>query len=449
MSPIFPVDGRFLAFGLSWLTFTGDKAEKAAKARASEDNFPYMVGRKGAAGGRFGFLNDLDTEATNGKPKKGRLLSGAALFAAREDVAENAIFIHPYKPLGSDQRVAAVVALYQGEVFEDRAAVRLGDIHKHIAKLTQDIADFAETESGEPPQFQHYTTDPDQFPEAARLPLDALCEGDTSTAVIVDARSYLGIRLLMVVILLAMAGSMGWQKYQDYQRRLALERQPVQQQGPSPAELYQRSLDTQLRQVGVTPATFAAIANKALGERETIVEGYRLVASNCTDAAGCTEIWERIDGVGILEGFLAANEGAVIAPDGNSGNLKLTYRLTVPRVGTTRQVLPKQEDFSVFLTSLVQRYSAIGITTKTEALKLFGVPAGVQESVLPRGIGVGASNIEITGPAGYLWDLLSDEIDPELKLPTNFYVTEIGFEALNGAPTAAKFKLKGTYYVQQ
>ncbi|WP_432262851.1 hypothetical protein [Cupriavidus sp. TMH.W2] len=447
MSPIFKVGGKFLAFGLNWRAFTGAKAEKEAKARAKEDEVPYIVCLKDEEGGRFGYLKDFDTEATGGRPKKGSLMAGAALLATLPDIAENAMFIHPYKPLGGEHRVAAVVTLYRGKIFEDRANIRATEVQDHLDKVIQMLVDSAATDAEDSaPQFKLYTTDPAHFPDAEHVPLDALLDGQHAAAGVVDARSYLAFRLTMIAVILACGGYLGWGEWEDYQQRQQLAARPAQQ-GPSPAELYQQSLNAALRQIGVKPEAFAAIALKTMGERETTVAGYELQATACNDAGVCTEEWNRT-GVGVLEDFVAANEGAKIDPSSDGNSLKLTYRMALPRIAATRQQMPTGASFLVPLQSLLQRYAALGLATKTQPQHLIALPSGMQENSVPAGIGVAAAEIQIDGPSGFLRDLLSNEAMPELRLPDNVYVSEVGYK-VSGPVGATTFTLKGNYYVQQ
>lgn len=443
MSPVFPVEDKVVAFGLTWQTFTGPKAEKDAKTRAKEDEVPHIVALPDEDGGRFGYLKSFDVEGLARKPKRGQLLAAAALFESLPDVAGNAVYIHTYDAMGGG-RVAAVIALYKGRIFEDKADLRVSEVLEHIQKLGKVLEDSGFGD-GEAHQFQLYTSEPALFHDARELPLEALLQGDTTAATVLDARSRFVVRALMVLIIVGIFGSIAWDKYKDYEQQQELAAHP-QTQGPSPSELYRQSLNAQLRQIGVTPAVFRELVLPVVHDREIADAGWNLSTLKCEASGVCREEWKR--GVGTVEDFVAANEGTSIELDGNGTGLKNTYQLKLPRVATTREALPDAKSFAVPMQSLLQRYAAIGITSTTTPTKLIAVPNGVNESVLPHGIGVGGGGLTLTGPAGFLRDLLSRDAEAALQLPTNFYISSIQY-TLNGPVEAMQFSLEGTFYVKQ
>ncbi|MGE8450756.1 MAG: hypothetical protein ACN6OP_09120 [Pseudomonadales bacterium] len=447
MNPIFHVDdGRYVTFGLRWVLLQGPKAEKLAKARARIDGAAYMSRIEFSEGTYFGLLTDYDREAAGGKLKKGKLLSAAALLSTLPGISSSAIFIHAYKPLGADKRRAAVIVLHDGVVFDDRIDIQLDDLENHIGRARASIADLEGEQQA--PSFAIYATDTNLHPDATELPLTQLVNGNADAAALVDARANAGTAMLLVAIVLLLVGWLGWDEWADYQKRQQLTQQPAQQ-GPTPAQLYQQALDARLRQIGIGPQAFMSAISRPMGESDTPREGYDLRKSTCNGDGVCTEDWDRVAGMGVLDRFIAANEGAQVKPSTDGKGATVSYRVQMPqKAAITRNVLGKAADVDVQMRSLMQRYVDMGIESKLDRPLIFALPNGVQEAVLPAGVAVRYIPVEFSGPLALLPDLLGPDKPEELQFPANLFVDELTFNGLNGPVTSTTFVFKATLYVQ-
>ena len=438
MSCVFALDGTYIAFGLKWFHFAGKKSGKAAKEHAAEGSYPYMAHVPSEQGGNYGFCTPVDWEDLGGKPKKGRFKSGAVLFAGCAQ-GQDAIYIHTY---GKGQ--AAVVVLLGGRVFEEKIGIAVSEVREYIRKTT---ADAGQVDGEEIAQFTLYTSDPQAFQDAHELSLQQLLRADASAAALIETRSYVAVRLLMVMVVLLLGASIAWPKWKQYQQEQELAKLG-QQQGPSPAEQYRQALQDQLRQIGVKPSTFATVALPKMGPHDTELEGWVLESTKCSESGACQEEWKRIDLIGTASSLLQAKLDGPIQVKANGDAATHVYKVPLVRVAATREAFPEEQQGRVALQSLIQMYGVIGVTGTIQQVSLFGVPAGVSPTVIPKGIGVGAIPFSLKGPSGLLKGLLSGDGEAVLRFPPNVYVKSVEYN-VTGPVGATTFTLEGVSYVKQ
>lgn len=428
MAAFIEAGGARIAFGLAWKQVSAkrEKAEASALVRkhraghkirwASGTEIRYGVASKGKATGR----------------KESELLSGAALFASKIQDGVNALLVLPLDAKHSKYALVAVVA---GSPYLD-VVVAPNHVRERVESLRQEgHAAFAE--------YGHH---PD-LPEAVEWDTHVLLSGSRSRAVMQKAADH-GPLLKKIaiagVISAVCGGSLLWD-YLEEQRQA----EEAAQSSVDPAVAYTGKLKSILQTAGFTGDAAIAAFWTPRAVREVEVEGWAAKSVACKRTA-CTEQWTRRYG-GTNESMIAQ------LPKGCSYNFgagnetgDTMFVVCTPEVKLSAidpEKLPKRGPFWLAFSSEAQRMDFptefigdLRVTYKPVPSKIVGVPSGLDASAIPKAIVVEQGSYTITGPLGLMQEALT-------RTGVNMAIEEVDFD-ISGGVEAAKFTVKGSYYVK-
>lgn len=246
---IVDIHGKKLVFGMQWRTLTGSGTPTALAANIAREVRATRIWHEEQAL-HMGYLNEADAQAKI----KDKLYSAAAALSRVPELVPNALFVFRLDHAGG-----APIYLVCG-IVKGRPRVGFDQVVTDERTLSALVADFPTKCDGE---FKLVGNSPELIallPQDRRIShvefdLAKLVEVAGAFAVLKKPRATTQRKQLLVVVLLAAVGAVGWKygkaEYDAYQRRL---HPPPPQK--TPAELY---ADDLMSRAG-TPIARAAVA---------------------------------------------------------------------------------------------------------------------------------------------------------------------------------------------
>lgn len=412
MAAIIEASGHQIAFGLTWGDIKVPKKERTeATEFARRLNATHLVRSEGTLAVKYGAL------ANTPVPKKGKLVSGAALFALLTPQGENSILVLPLE----DSR-AALVVVVAGAPYVD---VILGK--ERVQAKIDSVLDETQV------VFKFYGSY-DAQPHAAPVTPEQLVERDAKKALLRkfhDPRKPIAVA---VAVLIAAGTVGGYQWVKAEKKRKAEEARKAAYVDPNVR--YGEEIQKLLGTTGMTGTVVIADIWNRLRERDIAAGGWVLTKMTCKPTQ-CTEEWASTGGApsDLAEAMTAIGKVTTTA----KGTV-VTYSFKTSGKPLAKEELPSAKSFAEELNRSVGVLKLAKIDVKEGALQLAGLPSGVMSGELTPGTLISRASFDVSGRIG----LFSDT--PEY-LHSNITFDEVTLD-FTGGVEKMKFSMKGYYYVK-
>lgn len=412
MAAFIEATGHQIAFGLTWGDIKVPKKERSeATEFARRLNASHIVRCEGTLAVKYGAV------AMTSVPKKGKLVSGAALFALFTPEGENSILVLPL-----EEGRAALVVIVAGVPYVD---VILGK--ERVQAKIESVLDETQV------VFKFYGTYEPQ-PEAALVTPEGLVEKDAKKALLRKFHDPRKPIAAVAAVLIAAGVLGGYQWVKAEKKRKAEEARKAAYVDPNVR--YSEEIEKLLGSTGMTGAVLIEDIWGRLKDRDIAVAGWVLTKVTCKPAQ-CTEEWASTGGTA---GDLADAMAGIgqVATTNKGTAVKYSFKST--RKPLARGTLPNGKSFAPTLTASVKELKLAKLGVKEGAIQLAGLPSGVMSGELIPSTLISRAEFELSGPLGLFTDTPN-------YLPSNISFDEVTLDFAGGVEKM-KFVMKGYYYVK-
>ncbi len=421
MTEFVPINGKILAYGLTWVTLSHpnrNSPENTALFRAQQTQYfatcPGSTLKVGLA------TRVIDTAQV---PPKGHLLSAALLFVNHTvpvSASDNSLLIHQI-----DDKKVALIALLKGVPYLD-VIISPGALDAQLASLYQE---------GHTP-FVVYGN----IPAHATVPLaiDDLLSADTGLATLVrftDPMKLMRRIGSIAAVCLISGGVAVWKMHKTHQEAAQAARKMM-----DPVQAYQESTQHLLSLGRFNGSAAYGAIWSVISKREIELSGWSLKQLQCKPAE-CTETWKQ--GYGTLAQLtrrLQPGQTVQLQPDGETAAIK--YSVTSHASASDPHSLPGKDRLWMELVAQQQRLKRIGInvvfTPKPPEVR--GLTPGLTLGSIPPDMLLYAGDMTVTAPLGLAEDILQHHL-PDIT------INDITLTNLDEVRHAS-LQIKGTYYAR-
>lgn len=411
--------GFQVIFGMTWGAIQDPKKEsREATAFAKSNYAEYKVRVQSNNEISYGALSNASELIA--KHKKGTVLSAAVLFASLVEATEHNLLV-----ITLESGKTAVIAVVNGVPYLDvvvpseNASDRIHSLLRELGGAMQGFGDCTS-----------------QFPDASPMSVDELLTGDKKAAALHKFSDLKGIRTILILVALALAANFGWDYWKEVTKRREIEE--ARKKKIDPVKVYRESVQKLLAAGGVTGATATTAIWGAAKTVEIDQEGWQLESITC-GPANCRETWKRKWGTNA--GFVHAARTGSKATFSNEATLSNSYSTPAKPTPLTRETLPQRDAFELAFSTQAQSEKAVGISYLYAVPTVLGLTPGVTAAAVPKELIVYKGTFNGAGPLGLVDEVLAG-------LPANCTLDEFVISLSGGDPRAAKFNLKGSYYVK-
>jgi hypothetical protein len=424
MAAFMEAAGVRIAFGVVWKQVDEKHEKSQAAALVRKHKAAYKIRWASGAAVRYGVATQAKSAAEN--RKKSTVLSGAALFASQIGADGNALLI---LPMDAKHSKYALVALVDGAPYLDLVIAP-----NHIRERVESLREEGHG------TYAEFGSHPD-FPSATDWKIGDLIGESAAQSTMTKAvvRRPFAMKVAMGAVLFAAIGGAYTWDYMEQQR----EEEEANKAVVDPVADYKRFLSQVLSGASVSGnAAFSAFWSP-LAERQVTAAGWAIEKIACNRTA-CVEDWARHGGTNeaFIEQLPKGARYDLGTGKAKPDALKVVRAFDAKPVSVDAARLPAGEAFWVNITSLAQRLAfdkdligEFGVDYSIESAKVLGSGSGV-----PKNLVVEQGQFTVTGPLGLMKETLTTMQD-------NVSIDEISLD-LAGGGIAAKFTVKGSYYVK-
>lgn len=424
MAEFVPINGKLLAFGLTWVTISHPKkeaSERISLARAGQAEYVARYSGKVGREIKYGLAKRVIEEI--GDQPKGSILSAALLFSEHigsKTSSENSLLVFQI-----DEKNVAIIALLKGAPYLD-LVVKMGDLDNQLASLYQEgHAAFALYSN-----LAAYSVNV--------ISSNDLLEGNTKLAALARFTDPFkkALRIGMIVCAIGVVAGLANWKITKNKR----EAQTATQNVVDPIQVYMENRQRLLANASFNGEVAAQVMWDVIKKREVTNAGWSLKNITCTPQR-CEEHWQQNNGsYPALRATVHAPQTVTLQQ--NSETSVITYPLTGKRTALDFTTLQKKDALWIDLISQQQRLKRINpaLVFTPKPAELRGITPTILVDSVPAEIRVYAGEITIHAPLGLASDLLQHHLN-------HVMINEIAIDTLSNVQTAS-VQIKGTYYAQ-
>lgn len=432
MADFIPVNGKLLAFGLTWVTISHPKnefRERITLSRSVQAEYRVRYADKEIKYGLARQVNDYV-----GQQPKGTLLSAALLFSSYTTItstSENSLLIYQI-----DEKKVAIIALLKGTPYLD-VVVKFNELDSQLASLFQEgHADF--NVYGNIPTYVRQSLSSS----------DLLSVSTSAHALVQFTDPIKRIRRMgIIVIVLGVIGSFGVWKMTKANH----EAEEAAKNRIDPIQIYTENCQRLLASANFNGEAALNTIWQVIKKREINVAGWSLKNIKCTPTQ-CEELWQQKKN---SFGNFALLRQRVHLPQtinlqANGENSVIHYPLTFPSVkvktALVQSTLPQKEALWIELMSQQQRLKRINpaLVFTPKSPKISGLNSNsnipIMASYIPTNLRLYSGEITVSAPLGLATEIFQHHL-------RNVKIEEISINTFENIRNTS-IQIKGTYYAQ-